>query len=201
MKLNSFDLFALLECSCLCGIIVGVFNMTSFITDREVVLLLAFNAVVIFFVCVSQLTKDNLTDYFLRHQCEIESRQLGDLQEAHRRRILLLKAEHKSELHHLQGIIHGTNSRYDRLEAEYDWVTTAYRDQMRTMQEQEDRINYLEHKLREASQASPTIRQPYSAPSSQIQFAKPPRCSRGSVAAGAPSPLSQVTKANEIEEQ
>lgn len=140
-----------------------------------------------------QLFKDNISDYFSRHQCEIEARQLGDLQEAHRRRILSLKSEHKNELHHFQGIIHFSNARSDRLEAEYDFITQAYQDQMRTVQEQEDRITYLERKLQETGQASPLTRQPYSAPSHQIQFAKPPRRSRGSIAAGAPSPLSQVS--------
>lgn len=156
------------------------------------IVLFAFNSLTVFLVCVTKLTKDNLSDYFSRHQCEIESRQLGDLQEVHLHRILALKSEHKSELQHLQGLIRTIHTRYTRLEGEYDWIITAYQDQMRTIQEQEDRIDYLERKLREIGQASPSTRQPYSAPSSQIQFAKPPRRSRGSVTAGMLSPLSQV---------
>lgn len=153
---------------------------------------MALNIFAAFFVCVTQSTKESLIDYFSRHQCEIESRQLGDLEEAHRRRILSLKSWHQSELHHLQGLLHTQNARYMRLEGEYDFVTTAYQEQMRACQEQEDRIDYLQRKLTETGLTSPSTRQPYSAPSSQIQFAKPPKRARGGVAAGLPSPLSQV---------
>ncbi|KAH7382435.1 hypothetical protein DE146DRAFT_636610 [Phaeosphaeria sp. MPI-PUGE-AT-0046c] len=201
MKLNSYDMFALILCSRLCGIFVAVFNLTTLLTDKEIVLLVTINATVALLFSAMQLFKNDFSKYFSHHQYEIESRQLGDLQEAHRRRILGLKSEHKNDLNPFKGLVHRANARYLRLEGEYDWITTAYQDQMRTTQEQEDRIDYLQSKLQEIGQASPSTRQPYSAPPSQLQFAKPPRRSRGSIAAGAPSPLSQVTGAGEIEDQ
>lgn len=67
-----------------------------------------------------------------------------------------------------------------------------YQDQLRTNQEQEDRIVFLEVKLKELGQLSPSAATaPFSAPASQISFAKPQRRARG--VAKMPSPLSQTS--------
>jgi hypothetical protein len=145
------------------------------------------------FVYTQQYNKQALLQYFSQHRTEIEQRQLTDLQEVHRRRILVLKSEHVQEIRHLQDSIHAANAKFDRTHAEHNWISGVYQDQMRTVQEQEDRIGYLERKLQEFGQNSPATLPPYSAPSSTIQFANPPRRLRSSTAADLASPLAQVS--------
>lgn len=75
-----------------------------------------------------------------------------------------------------------------------------YRDQMRSTHEQEDRIAYLEMKLREFGQFTPSGRIPFSAPFSQIQFSKPPRRTRFNNVLKSPtvsSALDQVVETKE----
>jgi hypothetical protein len=160
------------------------------VTEREIMLVSALYVTVVIFLYIQQYNQDALVQYLSHHKSEIENRQVADLQEAHRRRILSLKTEHNFDKHQLQGSLNVAIAKFDRLNGEYDWMSDAYQDQIRSLQEQEDRINYLEVKLHELGQTSPTIRQPFSAPPSQIRFANPPRRQHG---AGAPSPLNQVS--------
>jgi cell division septum initiation protein DivIVA len=156
-------------------------------------LMSALYVAIIAFLCIQQYNKHVLLQYFSQHHTEIEQRQLTDLQEVHRRRVLALKTEHHNEVRQLQGQIHAANAKVDRAHSEYNWMSDAYQDQMRTVQEQEDRVNYLERKLQEFGQNTATTIQPYSAPSSRIQFDNPPRRLRSRSATGLASPLAQVS--------
>lgn len=79
-------------------------------------------------------------------------------------------------------------------------MSDTYQNQMRNMQELEDRIAYLEVKLKESGQLTPSTRLPFSAPASQISFSHPPRRDRFDSAVKAPavsSPLKQFEEAVE----
>jgi hypothetical protein len=130
------------------------------------------------FFYFQQFTKNALLGYLAYHKTDIENKQLTDLQEAHHRRILSLKNQHNIVVHQLQGSLNTIKANLDCLNNEYDWLANMYQDQMRTAQEQEDRVTYLEGKLQESSQLTATMRQPFSAPPSRVQFANPPRRSR-----------------------
>jgi DNA repair exonuclease SbcCD ATPase subunit len=159
------------------------------VTDREIALVAALYVMLIMMVGAHNNFLDALDKHISAPQKESERQQELDLQEVYRRRQLVVKNEHKLEINQLQGLLHAANAKFDRLNFEYEWISNAYQDQMRSLQEQEDRLNYLERKLAEFGQTTPITRQPFSAPPSQIQFANPPR---RALAAGAPSPLAQV---------
>jgi hypothetical protein len=148
--------------------------------------------VLILMFCVQQNAKQDLVRYLSRHKSEIEERQVMDVHEAHRRRILALKSAHNDETRQLQDTISISKAQFDRLNGEYNWMSDTYQEQTRMIHEQEDRIAYLEGKLHEFGQTTPTTRQPFSAPPSQIKFNKPPRRLRHDSTAGAPSPLAHV---------
>jgi chromosome segregation ATPase len=140
-----------------------------------------------------QHAKQDLIQYLSHHKSEIEERQIMDLQVAHRRQVLALKSEHSNEIRQLNGNIRTVNAKFDRLDGEYNWMSDTYQEQTRLVHEQEDRIAYLEGKLHEFGQTTPNTRQPFSAPPSQIRFNNPPRRTRYDSAAGASSPLANVS--------
>ena len=164
--------------------------------------MVVFAAVV--FALLAQLSTSKALNAFLSKNADaVRDKQLADLEEAHRRRVTGLKAEHsKDNIRLRQGLNHA-NAKFERLYAENEYITSMYQDQMRSAQEQEDRITYLETKLREASQSTPASFPPFSAPASQLVFTKPPQRKRShsfSKPPGSPSPLSQVIEAEETEE-
>ena len=76
-----------------------------------------------------------------------------------------------------------------------------YQDQMRSNEEQDDRIAYLEKKLKEFGQLnSGGAAPPFSAPASQINFVNPPCRVRTAVEVSSPlsrEPMVQVPEAKE----
>jgi hypothetical protein len=156
---------------------------------------------VIFAVFASRINNSAILTFLTRHASDIANKQLADLQESHRKRVTALKAELNAQLHRAQADLMRVNSNFDRLNNEYDWMSSMYQDQMRTCQEQEDRIGYLEVKLQEFGQLTPVVRAPFSAPPGQVQFSNPPRRARfDSVTKSpstAPSPLAQVMETGE----
>jgi hypothetical protein len=160
------------------------------VTDRELALVTTLYVVLIMVVGARNNYQDALDKYLSPPMKEIVRQQILDLEYAHRQRLLSVKDEHNTTVKRLQGLLHSANAKFDRLNFEYDWMSNTYQDQMRSLQEQQDRLDYLELKLGEFGQTTPTARQPFSAPPSRIQFANPPR---RSLAAGAPSPLAQVS--------
>ncbi|KAF1913384.1 hypothetical protein BDU57DRAFT_542012 [Ampelomyces quisqualis] len=201
MQVNSFELFALLLCSCLFGIILAIYSMSNLVSDREIMLMSSLYITMVIFFFMQQHNKKALVEYLARHSSDIEKNQIMDLQESHRRRILSLKTEHVNEVRQLQSAVLTASAKFDRVNTEYNWMSDAYQDQMRTIQEQQDRIDYIENKLREFGQTTPTTQQPFSAPATQIAFAAPPR--RQFFDFGTPGlrPLSQVVEASEAEGQ
>jgi hypothetical protein len=161
-----------------------------------------FAAVVI--VLIAQLARDRAINVFVwKDVAQVHEKQLADLKEAHRRHIAQLKNEHNVEAFRQHRELDSINARFNHLYAENDYMTSMYQDQMCSAQEQEDRIAYLETKLREAGQSTPARLVPFSAPASQINFANPPQRKRShsfSKPPGSPSPLCQVVEAEEIEE-
>lgn len=145
---------------------------------------------------ISQIMRAHtLRDFFSGHTSEIHEKRLADANEAHRRRIAALKHEHRVELSQLQSILHVANGKLERLNYEYEWMTGMYQDQMHNIQEQDDRVAYLETKLKEFGQHTSTLRAPFSAPAAKTTFSMPPR--RGQVGPSNTSPniscpLSQV---------
>jgi hypothetical protein len=163
------------------------------ITEREVTLIIGLYMATILMFCVQEFTKQDLVRYISHHKSEVEERQVMDVHEAHRRRILALKSAHNDEMRQLHGTISTSKAQFYRLNGEYNWMSDTYQEQIRMIHEQEDRIAYLEGKLHEFGQTTPTTRQPFSAPPSQIKFNKPPRRSRHDSTTGAPSPLAHVS--------
>jgi hypothetical protein len=167
------------------------------VTDREMALTTAVYVAAVAFFYFQHFNKNVLLDYLVHHKTDIENKQLDELQEAHCRRILSLKNQHNIEVHQLRGNLSTINANLECVNSELSWLSSMYQDQMRTAQEQEDRVTYLEGKLQESGQLTPTTRQPFSAPPFQIQFANPPRRSRFGFAVKSPtvgtsSPLPQV---------
>jgi hypothetical protein len=163
------------------------------ITNREVTLVFSLYMTTILMFCVQVYAKQDLVQYISHHKSEIQERQMLDVQEAHGRRILALKSAHSEEMYQLHGSIGTVKAKFDRLNGEYNWMSDTYQEQTRMIHEQEDRIAYLEGKLHEFGQTTPTMRQPFSAPPSQIKFNKPPRRARQNSTSGAPSPLVHVS--------
>jgi hypothetical protein len=164
--------------------------------------MVVFAAVVI--ALLAQLSTSKALNAFLSKDVgDVHEKQLADQSEAHRRRVTALKDEHSKENLRLWQELNRANAKFEHLYAEHDYITNLYQDQMRSLQEQEDRITYLETKLREAGQSTPARLAPFSAPASQTIFAQPPQRRRShsfSKPPGSPSPLSQVIEAEEAEE-
>jgi hypothetical protein len=143
-------------------------------------------------VIVSQcLTKDAILDYLHQHASAVHSMTISDLQEAHRKRITILKNNHNQDMRETRDEIHRLHAKFNRLNNEHDWICTAYQDQMRSNEEQQGRIVYLEKTLKEFGQlAGSSDQAPFSAPASQITFVNP-SCRVHSVVKVS-SPLSQT---------
>jgi hypothetical protein len=158
----------------------------------------------IVFALLAQLSTSKALNAFLSKNVDaVHEKHLADLTEAHRRRVTGLKDEHSKETLRLRQDLNRANAKFEHLYADYEYITSMYQDQMRSAQEQEDRITYLETKLREAGQSTPASFPPFSAPASQLVFANPPPRKRShsfSKSSGSPSPLSQVVEAEETEE-
>ncbi|KAH7361310.1 hypothetical protein BKA66DRAFT_444696 [Pyrenochaeta sp. MPI-SDFR-AT-0127] len=201
MEINSFEIFTFFLCSTLFGMLLSLWGMASIIKDREVSLIVTLYAVVLFATLVQTSSKHSVTKLLARHTTEIQDKQVADIKEAHRRHVLTLKGDHQTQIHLLQGSINTANAKFDRLHHDYDWMSNMYRDQMRSAQEQEDRIAYLEMKIQESGQLTPNARAPFSAPPSRVQFSNPPRRDRFNPAMKSPallSPLKQVVEAEEL---
>jgi hypothetical protein len=194
MEMNKLSLTILLFLAWLSGVFFTAWS-SRLITTREIFLIWT----VFIFTVITVLSRHSSTavlSAFLYAQItDIMNKQLADLQEAHRKRVAFLKNEFAKQSRGFQRMIDRLQDDYQRLNAEYDFMTDMYQDGQRTMQELEDRIVYLEG-LR--SRNTPTERAPFSAPSSRIRFSDPPRRVRGDSRGPAlPSPLSQVTGADE----
>ncbi|KAF1843259.1 uncharacterized protein K460DRAFT_341182 [Cucurbitaria berberidis CBS 394.84] len=198
MELNGFDLFAFFLCSGLFGILLSAWATTDFIADREVSLLIVVFAILVSTLFFRLSSAKAVINYISRHTTEIQDKQIADMKEAHRRRVAALKYEHQMQHHQLQANLNTANVKFDRLYSDHDWISGMYQDQMRSIQEQEHRIAYLEVKLQEFGQRTPGAHMPFSAPSSQISFSNPPRRNRSTMRSPVgPSPLAQVVEVDE----
>jgi hypothetical protein len=122
---------------------------------------------------VGESNKEAVTSYLSRHVTEVEKAQIADVKDAHRRQIIALKAEQNTQIHRVQGTLHVANGKVDCLTTNYDWICTAYDEQMRVNQEQQDRIQYLEDERKQNGLSTPKTRLPFSAPPRQIEFSDP----------------------------
>ncbi|KAF2029709.1 hypothetical protein EK21DRAFT_112579 [Setomelanomma holmii] len=192
MKINNFEMFALLLASCLFGTIISTYYNANLVTDREMGLVLAFYVATLLTFFTRKSDKKAIISYLSRHNTEVEMKQNTDLQEAHRRHTNQLKREHGAELHRLHNALNFINGKFDRVHADYDWVLGQFQEQLRVNQEQEDRIKYLEDLRKQSGLSSPARLAPFSAPASQIEFADPTLRAR--------RPLPQVAEGVESEE-
>lgn len=140
-------------------------------------------------VAICKGVNDNNTVAHLnRHVDDVHTMAILNLQKSHRKHMILLKTANSQNMREAQNEIHRMSVKFAGLNGEYDYISTMYHDQTRLNSEQEDRIDYLEERLKEFRQlnsASPTA--PFSAPASQVTFADSPR--RASDAVTAFSPL------------
>ncbi|KAF5845407.1 hypothetical protein GGP41_003041 [Bipolaris sorokiniana] len=175
MELTGFDLFALFLCSSIFGLLVS----SELISGREMTLVMAVFVAVVAMLFTQFSTSKALADFLSEDVSSIHKKQLEDLAEAFGRHTVGLKSEHYSAHVRLLNKINDANVRFDRIYNEYEQMSTRYQEQMRNMQEKEDRIQYLETKLGEFGQSRTSIaRVPLSAPATQISFVKPPRRQR-----------------------
>ncbi|XPS77536.1 Aminopeptidase Y [Ascochyta lentis] len=148
------------------------------------------------------LNKDAVVAYLNRHMGEVHNLMLLDLQEFYRKRVATLKADHNQTMREAHDEIRRLHTKFDRVNSEYDWILAVYQDQMRTSQEQEDRITFLEVKLKEFGQLTPSATPaPFSAPASQINFTNPPRRVRGAVRSSSPLSQTPLVQVQETEEE
>ncbi|EUC40963.1 hypothetical protein COCMIDRAFT_107409 [Bipolaris oryzae ATCC 44560] len=178
MELTGFDLFALFLCSSIFGLLVS----SELINEREMTLVMAVFVAVVAMLFTQFSTSKALAGFLSKDISSIHNKQLEDLTEAHGRHTVGLKSEHYGAHVRLLNEINDANARFDRIYSEYEQISTKYQEQMRNMQEKEDRIQYLESKLGEFGQSKHTTstiaRVPLSAPATQISFLKPPRRQR-----------------------
>jgi hypothetical protein len=163
------------------------------ITDLVLLVACHFHFVMVMVFCILQNAKQNVTQFPNGHKSAANDPPWRALEESHRRQLLALKYGHNSDVCHLQSRLQTVDFKFMRLSADFDWISNLYQDSIRLVQEQEDRIAYLESRLHEFGHTTSTARQPYSAPASQINFNQPPRRSRTGTAVVAPSPLSNVS--------
>ncbi|KAL1800034.1 hypothetical protein ACET3X_000376 [Alternaria dauci] len=175
MEFNSFDFLAISLCSTIFGLLLGIWSKTMLITDREIFLLVAVFTAVAIGILARLSASRALTNFLTGNVSEVHEKQLRDLSEAHRRHIASVKLESHHEHLRLQGDVNNGALKFDRLYNEHDYISSMYQEQIQHVREQEDRIRYLETKLREFGQSTPDTRVPFSAPSSQISFSFPPR--------------------------
>jgi hypothetical protein len=159
-----------------------------------------FATVSIVAIC-KRVSDDKTVAHLNRHVDDVHTMAILNLQDAHRKHVITVKSANNQNMREAQNEIRRITLNFDRLNSEYDYISTMYQDQTRLNSEQEDRIDYLEKKLKEFRQpgsAAPIA--PFSAPASQIHFVNPPR--RVRAAATASSPLSQepMVQVPEVEE-
>jgi hypothetical protein len=98
--------------------------------------------------------------------------------------------------------LHDAHRKHISLNGEYDYISVMYQDQTHLNSEQEDRIDYLQNKLKEFGNFnSASSAPPFSAPASQVTFADPPRCAGGVMAATSPLSQNPMVQAPEAEEE
>ncbi|KAH9883154.1 hypothetical protein J1614_000010 [Plenodomus biglobosus] len=181
MQLNNMGLLGFVICTSLFAILVSLWYTATLITDRELTLIFALFAA----VCVTFIACALHSRSIPSHPSDaIHEAQLADANASHRRSITALNATHATELNDLRATLQATQSKFDRLNGEYNWMSGMYQDLMRSSQEQEDRIDYFERKLGEIGRGSPGFQVPISAPSTVTSFEMPP--ARRSNAVGAP---------------
>jgi murein DD-endopeptidase MepM/ murein hydrolase activator NlpD len=193
MEMNRLSLTILLLLAWLSGVLFKAWSSGLIITRVMGLVWTGFLFTVI--TILLRHSNDAVLTTFTHAQTHgVMEKQLADLQEAHRKRVAFLKNEFAKQSRSFQRTIARSHDDYQRLDTEYDFLANTYQDSQRTIQELEDRIEYLE-RLR--SRNTPTERAPFSAPSSRIQFSDPPRRSPGgSQGPALPSPLSQVDGAD-----
>lgn len=146
----------------------------------------------------NSLNKDAIFKYVHQHTSAVRNATIADLHESHRKRIIVLKNNHNQDMREAQGHIAHLRARINGINNEHDYMCTMYRDQMRCNEEQEERIEYLEKKLKEFGQLSVTAAMPHSAPASQTTFANTPSRVRSTVKPSSPlsqTPMGQVEEA------
>ena len=76
---------------------------------------------------------------------------------------------------------------FDQFSSEYDSISTMYQDQMRTNQEEEYHITFIEIVLKKFGYLNPSAALvPFYVPVSQINFVNPPRRVRSAVETSSP---------------
>ena len=125
-----------------------------------------------------------------------------DLQEAHRKRMILVNSANNQNIREAAIENYRITAKFNRLNNQYDYISEMYKDQTRLNSEQEDRIYYLESKLKEFGNSTfASSGPPFSAPASQVTFADPPRRAGGAVAATSPLSQQPMVQIPEIEEE
>lgn len=219
MKFKSAEILATMLSSWLSGFLLGLWRLVSspsmhfenfpasntmktpYITDREAGLIFALFLLVTMVAVHQHLNKNAVVAYLKRYVGEVHNMMLLDLQESHRKRIAHLKASHNQAMYEAHDEMRRIHAKFDRLDSEYDWMSAVYQDQMRTNQEQEDRIAFLEARLREFGQLTPSATAaPFSAPASQTNFTRPQRRARGALMTSSPLSQPPLVQAPEGEE-
>lgn len=116
--------------------------------------------------------------------------------------MILVKSANNQNMREAQTEIHRISVKFDRLNGEYDYISEMYQDQTRLNSAQEDRIDYLEKKLKEfgnANSASPVP--PFSAPAGWVTFAQPPRRAHAAVTASSPLSQEPMVQTPEVDEE
>lgn len=120
----------------------------------------------------------------------IQNEMILALKGSHLKRLIAIESMYSQSLREARDQLRILEVKFDQLNGEHDWISSMYQDQMRASQEQDDRISFLETRLREFGQLnSEGSTAPFSAPASQIKFTNPPRRLRAAV--GTSSPLAQ----------
>ncbi|KAF3042539.1 hypothetical protein E8E11_004245 [Didymella keratinophila] len=190
MEFTNFEILVSLLCSWLGGFVLGLWQSTPHITDREAGLALALLVTVAMVAICKRVSDSNTVAYLNRHVDGVHTMAILDLQEAHRKSMILVKSANDQNMREAQNENHRITAKFNRLNSEYDYISEMYQDQTRLNSEQEDRIDYLEKKLKEFGNSNcASSVPPFSAPASQVTFADPPPRAGGAVAAT--SPLSQ----------
>ena len=147
----------------------------------------------------NSFNKDAIFKYLHQHASAVRNATIADLHESHRKRIIVLKNNHNQDMREAQDHIAHLRARIKGINNEHDYICTMYQDQMRCNEEQEERIEYLEKKLKEFGRLSVTAATPpYSAPASHTTFADTPRRVRSTVKPSSPlsqTPMVQVEEA------
>lgn len=141
-----------------------------------------------------------ILNHLTHNVISVQNMTLPDVQENHRKRVATLELTHSQTIREAQDEIRRLRARFDRLDSEYDWISAMYQDQMRTNEEQGDRIAYLEKKLTEFGQLGATAAAPFSAPACQVVFANPPRRVRGAARASSPLAQEPMVQSGEVKE-